>query len=160
MRRDLTEKEFNEWKENWQRQKGCPFFTCSQALFRKVCGQTYICGVLFDFEKYKKEKWIKECNVALTEDDTGKLPTKICPACTGSMSLKMNHSSGRLVCKSWCPVMNKWYQDLGYEVDNSLEKYSLSWGAFLIPVIGEQAYLDLIDNPEEFKKYIHSQRKK
>lgn len=160
MRRDLTEKEFNEWKENWFKQKGCPFFVCSQALFRKVCGQSYLCGVLFDFEKYKSEKWIKECDVKLSQDDTGKLPTKICPACTGSMSLKVDAKTGKLLGKSWCPVMNQWYKSLGYDVDKSLEKYAMGWGAFLIPVIGEEAYLELINNPEEFKRYIQQQRKK
>ena len=158
MRRDFTEKEFNDWKEGWFKQRGCPFFVCSQALFRKVCGQSYLCGVLFDYEKYKKEKWIKECNVGLAQDETGKLPTKMCPACTGSMSLKVGNKV--LIGKSWCPVMNNWYEQLGYEIDRSLEQYATGWGAFLIPVIGEKAYLELVNNPEEFKKYIKEQRKK
>ena len=159
MKRNMNEKQFNEWKENWHRQKGCPFFACSQALSRSVCGQSLLCGVLFDYEKYKKEKWIKECDIKLAEDETGKLPTKICPACTGSMSLKLDHNTGELIVKSWCPVMNTWYENIGYKVDRSLEKYAFGWGAFLIPVIGEEAYLNLVNNPEEFKKFLRKSDK-
>lgn len=159
MKRDFTEKEFDNWKKNWFKEKGCPFFVCSQALFRKVCGQTFLCGVLFDFEKYKNEKWIKECNIELAQDESGKLPTKMCPACTGSMSLKIRDKNV-LVGKSWCPVMNNFYEQIGYKIDRSLEQYALSWGAFLIPVIGEKAYLDLIESPDEFKKYIEEQKKR
>lgn len=159
MKRDLTEKEFNEWKDKWMRKKGCPFFTCSQALFRKSCGNTFICGVLFDYKKYKSERWIRECKVELSEDETNKLPTKICTACTGSMSLKINRETGKISGKSWCPIMNTWYKEIGYDIDRSLEKYALSWGAFLIPVIGEEAYLELVNNPDEFKKYLEDQKK-
>ena len=93
-RRDMTEQEFNLWKENWLRKKGCPFFTCAQAMFRKTCGSSHMCGVLFDYKKYKEGKWIKVCDIPLQEDTSGNLPTKTCPACLGSMSLKLNEETG------------------------------------------------------------------
>ena len=143
MRKDLTEKEFNEWRSNWYKENGCPFFACSQSSLRSVCGSSYVCGILYDYKKYKTEKWIKECDIDLAQDQTNKLPTKICPACLGSMSLKIEEETNELLGKSICPLMNDFYKAMGYKVDRSLEKYLTQDAAFIFPFIGEEAYLNI-----------------
>lgn len=150
MRKNLTKKEFDKWKEGFMREKGCPFFACSQAMFRQECGNGDICGVLYNFEMYKVKKWTKECDVELTTDLTEELPSKICPSCTGSMTLKINNESGEVVGKSWCKLMNDFYEKKGFKVDRYLEKYLFSLGVFMIPLIGEEAYLRSLENPDEF----------
>lgn len=158
-KKDWTEAEFEKWRDGWMREKGCPFFSCSQALFRHVCGESYMCGVLFSYKDYKEKNWTKVCDIKLDEDKTGKLPSKICPACTGSMGLKVDHDTGRLICSSWCRLINNLYEEMGYIVDRKLEKYMTSWGTFLIPVIGEENYLQMLSKPEEFEKFVKQSRK-
>lgn len=152
MERDLTEKEFLEWKEEWLREKGCPFFACSQALYRKVCGNTLLCGALFDYQMYKTKPWVKVCDVELTIDKDSGLPTKSCTACTGSMCLKVDDDHDLLIGKSFCKFMNDYYEANKYPVDRSIEKYIASWGAFLIPIIGLEAYLAIQSNPRLIEK--------
>ncbi len=146
--RDLSEEEFGKWKEEWLREKGCPFFACSQAIYRKVCGNTLICGVLFDYEMYKTRPWVKECDIELSIREDSGLPTKSCSACTGSMCLKVDDDHDLLIGKSFCKFMNDYYEANKYPVDRSIEKYIASWGAFLIPIIGEDAYLYIQNNPD------------
>jgi len=148
MRRDLSEDEFIEWKRQWLLEKGCPFFTCAQAVQRKVCGKDYLCGVLYDYEKYKLGEWRQVCDVQLELDTEEKFPATCCPSCTNSMCLSLEEKVG----KSCCPYMNDFYEDsLGIETDRSLEKYFGSLGSFVIPFAGEDAYLKL--QTDEFKKY-------
>jgi hypothetical protein len=137
LERNLSEEQFSKWKEEWLREKGCPFFACSQALYRKVCGNTLICGALFDYEMYKTKPWIKECDIELTINEYSGLPTKSCSACTGSMCLKVDDDHDLLIGKSFCKFMNDYYETKKYPVDRSIEKYLASWGAFLNPIIGE-----------------------
>ena len=156
LRRDLTEEEFNKWKD--QQMKNiyqCPYFSCAQAFVRKVCGTTYLCGVLFDYKMYKEKKWIKVCDVKLAEDTQEKLPTKMCPSCTGSMCIKINHETGIPIGQSWCKIMNDYYERNNLKVDRHLQKYLLSWGVYLIPLIGEAAYLELIKDPELVEKILN-----
>ena len=150
MRKNLSEKEFNTWKEGWMREKGCPFFACSKAMFRQECGNGDICGCLYNYNMYKVKKWTKECEIKLTRDESKKLPTLICPSCTGSMTLKVNDETGKVIGKSWCKLMNDFFEREGYEVDRHLEKYIFSLGVFMIPIIGEDAYLRSLENPDEF----------
>jgi hypothetical protein len=154
MKKDLTKEEFNKWKDGWYRDKGCPFFICSQSFFRSVCGSSYICGQLYDYDKYKEGKWIKECDIELAKDVNKKLPTSICPSCIGSMSLKINEETGEIIGKSICPLMNDYFKNMGYKINRSLEKYLTQDAAFIIPFIGEEAYLKIKDNPEELKKQL------
>ena len=163
MKRNLTEEQFNEWKTEWLKEKGCPFFTCSQAAFRKVCGNSYLCGFISDYKMYKNNKWIKVCDVKLAEDDTGELPTKICAACTSSMCLKVNHSTGDGIGISPCKLMNNYYERKKYKVDRKLEKYILSWGAFFIPIVGEKTFLEMANDPDivnKIQKFKKENRKK
>ena len=153
-KRNWKESEFNKWKENWLREMGCPFFACSQVLYRKVCGNTYMCGVLFNYEMYKNRRWLKVCDVKLAQDDKGVLPTKVCPACTGSMCIKVSQNTGQLISKSWCKIMNDHFENMGYVVDRDLEQYIFSWGAFLVPIIGETAYLSLSSDPNKLSKLV------
>jgi hypothetical protein len=155
MRKNLIEKEFNEWKENWMRGKGCPFFACSQAFFRDVCGRAHLCGVLYDYKMYQTQKWIKECDIELSEDKSNTLPTKICPACTGSMCFKIDTETGSFLSKSWCKLMNDFYVNMGYKVDRSWEKYIFSMAVFFLPIIGEEAYLDLCQNPDKLQEMMN-----
>jgi len=149
MRRNLTEEEFNKWREKWMREKGCPFFTCAKALFRKECGTTDLCPILFSYKDYKIRKWSKVCDEKLVEDNENIFPTKICPSCTGSLSLKVDSETGEIVSQSWCKFMNDFYEKKGFKVDRKNEKYIMSMGTFFIPIIGEEAYLDLINNPDK-----------
>jgi hypothetical protein len=158
MRKNLSEKEFNQWKEEWMREKGCPFFACSQALYRNVCGRAYLCGVLYDYKIYQTQKWEKECDIGLPEDKSNTLPTKICPACTGSMCFKIDTDTGKFLSKSWCKIMNDFYVNMGYAIDRSWEKYIFSFGVFLLPIIGEEAYLDLCRHPEKFEEMTNAIR--
>lgn len=161
LERNLSEEQFSKWKEEWLREKGCPFFACSQALYRKVCGNTLICGALFDYEMYKTKPWIKECDIELTINEHSGLPTKSCSACTGSMCLKVDDDHDLLIGKSFCKFMNDYYETKKYPVDRSIEKYLASWGAFLIPIIGEEAYLYIQNNPnimEQIQKEIQNQK--
>jgi hypothetical protein len=155
MRRNLTEKEFNKWKEGWMKEKGCPFFACSQALFRDVCGKAYLCGVLYDYEMYRTQKWTQECDVKLTEDQSKNLPTKICPSCMGSMCMKIDPDTGKMTGKSWCKLMNDFYEASGISVDRSWEKYIFSTGVWLLPIIGEEAYLELYNNPNRIEEMLN-----
>ena len=160
LRRDLSEEEFNQWKESWLREKGCPFFACSQALYRKVCGSTFICGALFDYTMYKEKQWIKICDVKLSESED-KLPTHSCSACTGSMCLKFDDEHELLVGKSFCKHMNDLYESKKIVVDRSIEKYQATWGAFIIPILGEDAFLTIQDNPkimEEIQKELDAKK--
>lgn len=159
MRKNFTEDEFNSWKENWFKEKGCPFFACSQAIFRKVCGSTFICGSLFDYQGYLKDKWIKECDVKLSQDEEGKFPTKSCPACTGSMSLKAESNSGLLYSDSWCPVINNWYEQAGIKVIRTNEKYCTTWGVYIIPLVGEEAYIELLKDPQKLQDFLANPNK-
>jgi len=152
LRRNMTEQEFDQWKELWLREKGCPFFACGQALYRKVCGNTLLCGCLFDYEMYKSKPWIKVCDIALAVNEREDMPTKSCAACTGSMCLKVEDDHDLLIGKSFCRPMNDYYEASGYPVDRSIEKYIASWGAFIIPVIGEEAYLYIQNNPSIIEK--------
>lgn len=163
LRRDLTEKEFLEWKESWLREKGCPFFTCSQALYRKVCGSTLICGGLFDYTMYKSKPWIKVCDVELATKEDTELPTKSCPACTGSMCLKVDDEHDILIGKSFCKWMNDYYETKKFPVDRSTEKYLTTWGAYLIPIVGEEVFLILQNDPsiiERFQKEIEDESRR
>lgn len=155
LRKDLTVEEFNQWKQEWLQEKGCPFFVCSQALNRKVCGATFICGVLFDYKMYKDKPWIKVCDIKLSIGESESTPTSACSACIGSMCLKADSKHDILIGKSFCKSMNDFYETNGLYVDRSLEKYILTWGALLIPIIGEEAYLRIQENPklmEEIQK--------
>lgn len=157
MKRNLTEKEFNEWKDTWSRAHHCPFFACSQSLFRDSCGRSSICGVLFDYKRYKTEKWIKECDIELAYDTSGMLPTQMCPSCFGSMCMSFNEN-GQLTSKSWCKLMNDFYENKGFPIDRSLEKYILSLGVFFIPILGEKAYLEMSE--KSFEEIIKSIKEK
>jgi len=159
MKKDLDKKEFEEWRNGWYREKGCPFFICSQSFFRSVCGSSYICGQLYNYDKYKEGKWIKDCDIELATDEVGNLPTKSCPACLGSMSLKVDDQTGELKGKSICPLMNDFYETVGYDTDRSLEKYLTQDAAFIVPFIGEEAYLDIKDNPQELKRRLNEIKK-
>lgn len=154
----MSEKEFNEWKENWLRKKGCPFFTCSKALFKKTCGSSLICGSVFSYKMYKEKKWIKECDVELQEDVNNALPTKICPSCLGSMCIKMNEETGELIGESFCKLMNDFYERQGINIDRHNEKYILSQGVWIIPFIGEEAYLNIANNPEKIKEIMNAEK--
>ena len=66
------------------------------------------------------------------------------------MTLKINDKTGKVLGKSWCKLMNDFFEREGYEVDRHLEKYIFSLGVFMIPIIGEEAYLRSLENPEEF----------
>jgi len=157
MKKDLTEKEFNKWKDGWYRDKGCPFFICSQSFFRSVCGSSYLCGQLYDYDGYKKGKWIKECDIELVMDSKNILPTKICPSCIGSMSLKISNDE-EVVGRSICPLMNDFFKISGYKIDRSLEKYLTQDAAYIVPFIGEEAYLKIKDDPKELKKQLDNIR--
>ncbi len=160
LRRDLSIEEFSQWKETWLREKGCPFFACSQALYRKVCGSTFICGALFDYAMYKEKPWIKVCDVKLSDNEE-QLPTHSCAACTGSMCLKFDEEREILIGKSFCKYINDIYESKKITIDRSVEKYQASWGAYLIPVIGEQAYLAIQNNPnlmEEIQKELDAKK--
>jgi hypothetical protein len=156
MNKNFTEEEFNKWRQEWFEEKGCPFFACSQALFRKVCGKTFICGSLFDYAGYKKDKWIKVCDVKLEQDEEGKFPTKSCPACMGAMSLKTDSETGTIYSDSWCPVINNWYEASGIKVIHNNEKYSSTWGVYVLPLIGEKAYLEMLKDPNKFKAFMEN----
>lgn len=159
LKRDLPEKEFEQWKEEWMREKGCPFFACSQAFVRKVCGGSYLCGVLYTYEMYKQNKWVKVCDINLAEDIKNVLPTKTCPACTGSMCIKIDSETNTPVGQSWCKLMNDYYQRNKIKVKRHLEKYIFSWGTYLIPLVGETAYLELAKNPEALNKFLKEKKK-
>ena len=140
----MTEKEFIDWKINWFKEKGCPFFTCSEVYDRKVCGKDYICGALYDYKKYLNYEWKQECDVQLEIDKENYFPADCCPNCTNAN-----------IEKSCCPYMNDFYEDeLNLKIDRSLEKYFLSMGSYIIPTLGEQAYLDLNNNFELFLETI------
>jgi len=156
LRKNFTEEEFEQWKQGWFEEKGCPFFACSQALYRKVCGKTFLCGSLFDYDGYKNDKWIKVCDIKLAQDEENKFPTKNCPACMGAMTLKSDHESGILYSDSWCPVINNWYEEAGIKVFRKNEKYGVTWGAYIIPLVGEQAYLEMIKDPKKFKEFMEN----
>lgn len=155
-RKDMSPEEFEQWKSEWFKNKGCPLFACSQALFRKVCGKTFLCGCLFDHIGYQKDKWIKVCDVKLDQDTEGKFPTKSCPGCVGSMSLKTDSETGIIYSNSWCHVINNWYEANGIKVIRNNEKYAATWGVYIIPLVGEKEYLDLINNPEKFKQFMEN----
>ena len=156
MNRNMTEQEFNAWRQEWLREKGCPFFTCSQVLNRKTCGNTLLCGCLFNYEMYKTKKWIKVCDIKLTEDEKKEFPTKMCPSCTSSMCLKMNHQTGEAWAQSPCKLMNDFFERKGMKVLRRLEQYILTWGVYLLPIIGEEGFLKLRNNPEVLKKAIQN----
>lgn len=155
-RKDWDRETFEKWKEGWYRDKGCPYFACSQALFRKVCGNTFLCGNLFDYKAFKNKKWIKECDIKLAQDETGEMPTKSCPGCMGSMCLKRDGETGTLYADSWCPIMNNWYASQGIKVNRKNEKYLNTWGVYIIPITGEKAYLEMVKSPELLKKFMEN----
>lgn len=149
MKKGMTEKEFLEWKTNWFKEKGCPFFTCNQVYERKVCGKDYICGALYDYPKYLKYEWKQECDIQLEIDSDETFPADCCPSCTNSNCISENKGH------SCCPYMNDFYEDeLKLKVDRSLEKYFLSMGSYIIPALGEQAYLELNNNFDLFLETI------
>ena len=159
MEKNMSPEEFEKWREEWFKEKGCPFFACSQALFRKVCGKTFVCGCLYDYNGYKKDKWIKVCDVKLSQDEDTKFPTKSCPSCMGSMSLKTDQETGTIYSDSWCPVINNWYEAQGIKVFRNNEKYASTWGVYIIPLIGEKNYIEMIKDPEKFKKFMENPEK-
>jgi len=144
----MSETDFNNWKEGWYKNKQCPFFACSQILNRKVCGNSYVCGCLYTYNMYKTKKWIKECDVKLTEDEKKEFPTKSCPACANSMCLKINHETGEAWAQSPCKLMNDFFERKNIKVLRNLEQYILTWGVYLIPIIGEEGFLKLKENPK------------
>ena len=153
IKKGMSEKEFIDWKLNWFKEKGCPFFACSQVYERKVCGKDYICGALYDYNKYLKYEWKQECDVQLETDLEEKLPANCCPSCTNSKCVVEG------TAKSCCPYMNDFYEDeVHIPVDRSLEKYFLSMGSYAIPVLGEEAYLDLNNNFELFVETIKKEK--
>jgi len=159
MIKNLNEEEFEKWKEEWFKEKGCPFFACSQALYRKVCGKTFLCGSLFDYNGYIKDRWIKECDIKLSQDEEGKFPTKSCPSCMGSMTLKTDAESGTLYADSWCPVMNNWYEASGVKVFRGNEKYAATWGVYIIPLVGEKSYLEMLQDPSKLQEFMDNPEK-
>jgi len=110
---------------------------------------------------YKTKQWIKECDVALTEN-AETLPTKSCSSCTGSMCLKFDEVHELLIGKSFCKYINDIYEAKNIPTDRSIEKYQATWGAYLKPIIGEEAYLYVQHNPnimEEIQKEIDNEQK-
>lgn len=156
LKRNLSEEDFIKWKTEWLKTKGCPFFTCAQSLERKVCGKDYICGVMYDYQKYMLNEWVQECDINLELDKEEYFPSNCCPSCTNSMCLNAEKKTG----SSCCPWMNDFYEDtLKIKVDRSLEKYFMTMGSFIIPFSSEQAYLDLINNQKAFKEYLEKDKK-
>lgn len=154
MKRNMTEAEFIEWKKDWFQKKGCMFFTCNQVYDRKVCGKDYICGALYDYNKYMKNEWKQECDVELEMDDKEIFPANCCLSCTNSNCIEEN------IGKSCCAYMNDFYEDdLHLKVDRSREKYFLTMGSYIIPALGEQAYLDLNNNLDLFLDVIKKDKK-
>ena len=57
--------------------------------------------------------------------------------------------------------MNDIYEDKKIVVDRSVEKYQATWGAYLIPIVGEEVYIAIQNNPnlmEEIQKELDAKK--
>ena len=66
-----------------------------------------------------------------------------------------------LIGKSFCEHMNDLYEDKKIVVDRSVEKYQATWGAYLIPIVGEEVYIAIQNNPnlmEEIQKELDAKK--
>ena len=114
----MSLEEFSEWKEEFLRNKGCPFFCCKRSLVDSDCGTKRVCGVLTNFSNLK-DPWQEECSLDLSTDDQKPFPypTPICSACTGTSAFY--EQAEQIKCKSICFLINDRAEQFEYSVDRS-----------------------------------------
>ena len=131
--------EFSEWKEEFLRNKGCPFFCCKRSLVDPDCGSKRACGILTNYKNIN-DPWEEECTLDLLSKDPIPFPypTPICSACTGTNCFF--ETKDGLLCKSICFLINDEAEKAFFDIDRSYEQYLLTLGAFVVPLFGEEIY--------------------
>ena len=142
--------EFSEWKEEFLKNKGCPFFCCKRSILDKDCGTKRACGVLTNYQNIE-DPWEEECALDLSSQDKTLFvnPTPICSACTGTSCFYYDEKSDFVKCKSICFLINDRAEQSHFEVDRSFEKYLLTLGAFVVPLFGEEIYSRMSDDTDK-----------
>jgi hypothetical protein len=137
----MSLEEFKEWKEGFLKDKGCPFFCCKRSLVDKDCGSKRICGVLTNYVNIDDD-WQEECTLDLTSKDPTPFlyPTPNCITCTGTSAF---YETDKIHCKSICFLINDRAEQSNIPVDRSFEKYLPTFGAFIVPLFGEETYLSI-----------------
>jgi len=188
IRRDLSEKEFNDWKEFYNRFIiGCTDYICSDNHPKKLCGIDTTCPTHSTYESYKGEA--NQCSQILdilsskmegikkdgpiTNKDVFdavykncvyvQAPNISCLSCAGKMNYCINDKN-EIICRSWCKILNDYWEKNELAKHNSildrcLENYKSKEIRALLCHASEQ---ELIDFGKQFikKKTDKKERKK
>ena len=171
LRRNLSEQEFNQWKEFYNKFLiGCPDYVCSDLREDRLCGIDTTCPTHSTYESYKDE--VYQCT-QLTDTFGEKMegfnrkgifnnkqvfdyvyknsvytqaPNFSCLSCAGKMNYCIDENN-KIVYRSWCKTLNDYWvkNNLAKSnslLDRSLEKFKSKELRSLLAYVSEHEVID------------------